>query len=85
MFQYHCFALKFCHGVYINSFFLPFTEQEKLRDFQYPSVESFYYDFSLLFQNILQYFPNNHPAYAKAYELSLHFEKQWELAKLTLK
>lgn len=59
--------------------------QEKLRDMKYPSVESFYYDFSLLFQNILQYFPNTHPAYSKAYDLSLHFERLWETAKTTLK
>jgi hypothetical protein len=56
-----------------------------LRDLRYPTVESFYYDFKLLFQNILDYFPKDHPAYFKAFELSAYFDKQWEIAKLKLK
>lgn len=55
--------------------------KEKLKEGRYGTVEAFYYDFSLMFQNVLRYYPPDHPAHAKAGELLKHFELKWEYAK----
>ena len=55
--------------------------KEKLKEGRYGTVEAFYYDFSLMFQNVLMYYPPDHPAHAKAGELLKHFEVKWEHAK----
>ena len=59
--------------------------KDKLKEGRYTTVEAFYYDFNLMFQNVLNYYPNDHPAYAKAFELSKHFELKWEATKALFK
>jgi len=59
--------------------------KDKLKDGRYATVEAFYYDFNLMFQNIFNYYPHDHPAHAKASELNKHFEQRWEQAKSTFR
>ena len=45
----------------------------------------FQHDMRQLFQNIFTYYPSDHPAMVKAYELKALFEDKWETAKTRLR
>lgn len=45
----------------------------------------FQHDMRQLFQNIFLYYPQEHPAMLKAYELKSLFEERWETAKSRLR
>jgi hypothetical protein len=51
----------------------------------YLSVDIFAHDMKQLFQNVQQYYPANHPALLKAFELSRLFDERWEEIKTKLK
>jgi len=59
--------------------------KERLESGKYQFVETFIYDFSLMFNNCFAYFDSKSPQFLKALELKEKFERDWEAAKLLLK
>lgn len=61
------------------------TNQDKLKHQTYVSPDDFAYDFSQLFGNVLEYYPETHEAYRKALELSSLFHTLWRNAQAKFK
>lgn len=59
--------------------------QERIQDKRYASTDAFLHDFHTMFENVHAYYPESHPAVAKAYDLRKLFDTRWQSAALTLR
>lgn len=66
--------------IYLVSFDIKISLQDRLRDKSYTKAEDFRQDFDIMFENIITYYPQGHEAISKAKELQKIFYIKWNEA-----